>query len=229
MMPTGRWPRSSPARRSPRTSAACCATYAWRTSPGQRPGRAALGHAARPVSQRAAPPRHRDARGGQRVSARLHHGFNRRFARAPTRLAPCGVGHYRRVVARDNTVRLGVRWLRPPPGPRGRSYAGSRVELRELLDGRLVTLHEGVVLASHGPDARDFVLKPRRAPGADRRPRPHRPAPPAAPRRLSPAATRRTPYRPPRAAGSPLDASLGCHHAHKASPRTSSAGHDLFT
>jgi transposase len=128
--------------------------------------------------------------------------FNRRFARPPAaprpvwRRPPRDLAlvlscRYRRVVARDNTVRLGVRWIQIPRGPRGRSYAGCRVELRELLDGRLVVLHEGIVLASHRPDLSDFVLKPRRAPGADRRPRPHRPAPPAAPRLVA-AATRRT-------------------------------------
>lgn len=72
--------------------------------------------------------------------------FNRRFAHAPAeavaawrpaprdleRLLSC---RYSRVVARDHTVRLGARWLQIPRGPHGRSYAGCRVELRELLDG----------------------------------------------------------------------------------------------
>lgn len=73
---------------------------------------------------------------------------------------------YTRQVARDNTVRLGPRWIQLPPGPHHRSYAGGRVELRELLDGRLVVLHEGTVLATQAaPPA--FVLKPRSAPGAE--------------------------------------------------------------
>jgi hypothetical protein len=129
---------------------------------------------------------------------------NRRFARAPAsprpvwRRPPRDLAlvlscRYRRVVARDNTVRLGTRWIQIAPGPHGRSYAGCHVELRELLDGRLIVLHEGVVLASHRPDfPGDFVLKPRRAPSGDRRSRLHRPAPPAAARRLSAAATPRT-------------------------------------
>src|SRR5438876_509984 len=68
--------------------------------------------------------------------------FIRRFGRAPAaptsawrpaprdleRLLSC---RYTRVVARDNTVRLGARWLQIPPGPRGRSYAGCPVEARE--------------------------------------------------------------------------------------------------
>jgi transposase len=76
-----------------------------------------------------------------------------------------------RQVARDNTVRLGPRWIPLPPGPHHRSYARCRVELRELLDGRLVVLHEGAILAPQ-PAPLDFVLKPRSAPCAER----HRPA-----------------------------------------------------
>src|SRR6266436_5787577 len=92
---------------------------------------------------------------------------------------------YTRQVARDNTVRLGPRWLQLPPGPQHRSYAGGRVELRELLDGRLVVLHEGIVLATQtAPPA--FVLKPRSAPGAEIAaphllPAPRSPTPPRSP------------------------------------------------
>src|SRR5262249_39067079 len=53
---------------------------------------------------------------------------------------------YTRTVAPDNTVRLGPRWLQLPPGPGGRSYARTRVELRECLDGCLVALRDGRVL-----------------------------------------------------------------------------------
>jgi hypothetical protein len=106
--------------------------------------------------------------------------YNRRFARpaaAPgpvwrrpprdlDRILSC---RYSVAVARDNTVRLGPRWLQLPPGPRGRSYAGGRVELRELLDGRLLALSHGVVLAAQAPPPRAaFTLVPRRAPSADR-------------------------------------------------------------
>src|SRR2546425_2068090 len=105
--------------------------------------------------------------------------FIQRFARAaaePTpvwrpaprdleRLLSC---RYTRVVARDNTVRLGARWLQIPPGPRGRSYAGCRVELRELLDGRLLALYHGAVLAAQASPSAAFTLVPRRAPSADR-------------------------------------------------------------
>lgn len=103
--------------------------------------------------------------------------FNRRFGRAPVdpqpvwRRPPRDLAlmlgcRYRRVVARDNTVRLGPRWVQLR-GPR--SYAGVRVELRELLDGRLVVLHDGRLLGETPPPLDGFVLKPRRSPGAERR------------------------------------------------------------
>jgi hypothetical protein len=113
--------------------------------------------------------------------------LNPRFTRPPRdpapawRLAPRDLPlvlscRYSRQVARDNTVRLGPRWIQLPPGPHHRSYARCRVELRELLDGRLVVLHEGAILATL-PAPRNFVLTPRSAPSAER-PRPaHRPHP----------------------------------------------------
>jgi hypothetical protein len=76
----------------------------------------------------------------------------------PDRLA-C---RYTRVVARDNTVRLGARVVQIPRGPHGRSYAGCRVELRECLDGRLLVDYQRTRLArAPAPDA-GFVLVPRR-------------------------------------------------------------------
>lgn len=44
---------------------------------------------------------------------------------------------YQRRVARDNTVRLGGRFLQIPPGPQRRSYYGALVWVHELLDGSL--------------------------------------------------------------------------------------------
>ncbi len=98
---------------------------------------------------------------------------NRRFARPPARprLAwrpaprelPLLLGcRYARRVAADNTVRLALRGLQLPPGPRRRSWAGLRVELRELLDGRLVVLHDAHVLATQPSPGPAFVLRPRR-------------------------------------------------------------------
>jgi hypothetical protein len=127
--------------------------------------------------------------------------FNRRFAHPaaePTpawRRPPAGFAtllscRYSRLVARDNTVRLGPRWAQIPPGPRGRSYAGCRVEARECLDGRLLVFDPaGVLLARQPWVGPAFTLRPRRAP----RPAP-RPA--AAPARPVPAEGR--PRRPPR-------------------------------
>ena len=105
--------------------------------------------------------------------------FIQRFARAagePTpawRPAPRDLERilscrYSRVVARDNTVRLAARWLQIPPGPHGHSYAGCRVELRELLDGRLVVLSQDTLLAVQPAPPPPFVLTPRSDPGGDR-------------------------------------------------------------
>jgi transposase len=108
--------------------------------------------------------------------------YNRRFARPPAQPQPAWrrpprelamlLGcRYRRRVAADNTVRLGPRWVQLPPGPGRRSWAGQHVELRELLDGRLVVLHADRVLALAPSPGADFALRPRRAPrgGAPRR------------------------------------------------------------
>jgi transposase len=123
--------------------------------------------------------------------------FNRRFGkppavaqavwRRPPRALPLVLScRYRRVVARDNTVRVGPRWVQL----RGsRSYAGLAVEVRELLDGRLVVLHDGVIRGTAPAPAGPFVLKPRRSPHADRprRPRVSAPPPPTpAPPRVTP-------------------------------------------
>jgi transposase len=70
---------------------------------------------------------------------------------------------YTRVVARDNTVRLGARLVQIPRGPHRRSYAGCRVELRECLDGRLLVDYQGTRLASTPAADAAFVLVPRRA------------------------------------------------------------------
>jgi len=98
---------------------------------------------------------------------------NRRFARPPARPRPAwrppprewpvllGCRYHRRV-AQDNTVHLGLRWLQLPPRPRHRSWAGVQVELRELLDGRLVVLHDAYVLATQPSPGSAFVLRPRR-------------------------------------------------------------------
>jgi transposase len=111
--------------------------------------------------------------------------FNRRFARPPAqpqavwrrppreldRILSC---RYTRRVARDNTLRLGPRLVQIPRGPHGRSYAGRRVEVRELLDGRLVVLVDATIIARLAAPGPDFTLVPRTHPSAQRR-RPARP------------------------------------------------------
>jgi transposase len=105
--------------------------------------------------------------------------YNRRFAhppadpipawRRPPRDLPVRLScRYTRTVARDNTAHLGPRWLQLPPGPGGRSWAGCRVELRECLDGRLVALYAGRVLADQPSPGADFVLRPRSDPTRER-------------------------------------------------------------
>jgi transposase len=95
--------------------------------------------------------------------------FNRRFTMKPRDTAPAwrpapkdldrhlSCAHTR-VVARDNTVTLGTRWVQIPQGPRGRSYAKRRVEVLEHLDGSLLVRYRGVVLAQQEPAA-EFTLR----------------------------------------------------------------------
>lgn len=105
--------------------------------------------------------------------------YNRRFTHPPTdghaawRPRPRDFSdqlscRYTRVVAPDNTVRLGPRWIQIPPGPDGRSYAGTRVDLRECVDGRLLVVRAGGRLVSQPAPGPDFVLKPRSKPHAER-------------------------------------------------------------
>jgi transposase len=115
--------------------------------------------------------------------------FNHRFARTsreiglawrqpPRNLDLVLSCRYDRVVANDNTVSLPghrkperhrsdlgrpaapARIIQIPPGPRRRSYARCRVEVRELLDGRLLVFYHGQIIASQ-PTPPQFVLSPR--------------------------------------------------------------------
>jgi transposase len=103
------------------------------------------------------------------------------WRRAPPDLADRLACRYTRVIARDNTVRLGTRVVQIPRGPHGRSYAGWRVELRECFDGRLLVDAQGRRLGTAPAPPGEFVLVPRRAP----RPRA---APPASAAPARPAA-----------------------------------------
>ncbi|MGH7375008.1 MAG: ISNCY family transposase, partial [Candidatus Rokuibacteriota bacterium] len=105
--------------------------------------------------------------------------YNRRFTRAPAdataawRPAPRDLAavlscRYRRVVAHDNTVRLGPRWVQLP---RRRAYTGRRLEVRECVDGRLLVFADSQCLATQPAPTAEFILRPRRGPSADRRQR----------------------------------------------------------
>ena len=109
--------------------------------------------------------------------------YNARFARPPARPQPAWqrpprdlalrrACRYHRRVAADNTARLGLRWVQLPPGPGRRSWTGQQVELRELLDGRLVVLHDDQVLATQPSPGPAFILRPRHGSRATPR-RPH--------------------------------------------------------
>src|SRR5262245_39631987 len=97
--------------------------------------------------------------------AQEHHAVWRRPPADLELLLSC---RYVRVVGRDHTLRLGERRLQLLRTIAGRSYAGYRVEVRELLSGELVVLYHGAPLATQawpGP----FTLAPRAAPSASRR------------------------------------------------------------
>jgi transposase len=58
---------------------------------------------------------------------------------------------YEATVANDNTVRLGGLIIDLPPGPRRRSYARSRVLVRQHLDGAWTVWLEGCCIGRHTP------------------------------------------------------------------------------
>jgi len=84
------------------------------------------------------------------------------FRPAPHHLERILACRYQRAVARDNTVSLPGRWIQIPPGPRQRSWHPARVELRELLDGRLLVFHptHGLIAEQPAPEGA-FTLEPR--------------------------------------------------------------------
>lgn len=98
--------------------------------------------------------------------------YNRRFAKPPRDavtawrrppphldqlLACC----YSRVVRNDNVVTIPGRWLQIPPGPARRSYQGCTVEVRELLDGRMLAFHQDRIIAEQPAPDGAFTLVPR--------------------------------------------------------------------
>ncbi len=91
------------------------------------------------------------------------------FRRAPRDLDRILACRYQRVVARDNTVTIAGRWVQIPPGPHRRSWHPARVEIRELLDGRLLVIHpRHGVIAEHAAPGGPFILESRFASRAQR-------------------------------------------------------------
>jgi hypothetical protein len=87
---------------------------------------------------------------------------------APRHLDRILACRYSRVVSRDNVVSIPGQTLQLPPGSYRRSFAHTRVEVRELLDGRLLVIHQGRVLLEQPAPAGAFTLVPR---GSERRAR----------------------------------------------------------
>jgi hypothetical protein len=121
---------------------------------------------------------------------------------APRDLAAILSCRYSRVVAADNTVHLGPRWVQLP---RRRAYTGRRLEVRECLDGRLLVFADGEPIAMQSAPAAGFILRPRHGPSADRGARgcagvsaPAPAPPPTRPRwpREAPAARKPSPAHP---------------------------------
>ena len=99
--------------------------------------------------------------------------FNARFARAasdphpawrpaPRHLDRIFACRYPRIVRRDHQVSIPGVAIALPPGPGGRGYAGCVVEVRELLDGRILVMFEDRVLLERPAPSGSFTLAPRR-------------------------------------------------------------------
>jgi hypothetical protein len=68
---------------------------------------------------------------------------------------------YWRTVSKDNVVSLEGRLIHIPPGPKRRSYARARVEIREHLDGSASVHYQGACIARQAPQPGDLRTKRR--------------------------------------------------------------------
>jgi transposase len=78
--------------------------------------------------------------------------------------------YYEATVGNDNAVRLGGLVIDIPPGPRRRSWAKCRVEVRQLLDGSWRVYYRDSIIAEHPSTTLSEplrALRRRRARGAD--------------------------------------------------------------
>lgn len=91
------------------------------------------------------------------------------FRTAPRDLDRLLACTYGRVVARDNTVSVAGRVVQIPPGAHRRSSHRARVEVRELLDGRMLVIHPRRGLIAEQPSQGvDFTLTNRKGPRSTR-------------------------------------------------------------
>ncbi len=107
--------------------------------------------------------------------------FNRRFGRAPRKpesayrsrrgqdLRQILSFRYQRTVSNDNVVVLGDVEISIPPGPRNRSYAKARVDVRQHLDGSWSVYYQDRRIAEHEATV---VSEPQRVRVKTRRSRP---------------------------------------------------------
>lgn len=107
--------------------------------------------------------------------------FRRRFGRCPRKPESAYRGirgvnlrqilsfRYPRTVSKDNVVTLGDVEISIPPGPRRRSYAKARVDVRQHLDGSWSVYYQGQLIAEH--DA-TVLSEPQRVRVKTRRSRP---------------------------------------------------------
>ena len=85
------------------------------------------------------------------------------YRRLPDGLRPPDVFCFRywRTVSMDNVVTLEGRAIPIPPGPHARSYARTRIEVREHLDGSASAHYQGRCIARQGPQPVDLRTKRR--------------------------------------------------------------------
>ncbi len=69
---------------------------------------------------------------------------------------------YEATVGNDNAVRLAGEVIDIPPGPKARSYAKARVQVRQLLDGGWRIHHRGALIATKAPSVLTEVSARRR-------------------------------------------------------------------
>lgn len=99
--------------------------------------------------------------GNQFLDEYWYEAFNERFAKEPAEpeslYCPIDTAQrrqivsfrYERTVANDNTVRLGDVEIQIPAGPRSRSYAKARVEVRQHTDGTWSVFYQKKLIANH--------------------------------------------------------------------------------